>query len=212
MMKREIYTVGAGLVAIMASIGIAVAQETPEEQPVPQTPEVTPPSTQVSSPTPLQPGSPSSGTAQPDSPQSSPSSQPGRPSPTPQLTADQVTDEQVEQLVLALSEIEPLLRKASAELQANQDAAKRQQIEQQFESQATQVVESTGLTVEQYIQLVTLAQRDQEFGQRVNQQLEQLQEESESPQSEAVESASPEEEVPTEPSEAEDPSETEEEQ
>lgn len=91
---------------------------------------------------------------------------------TPTLDPDSVTDEQVVQLVEALLEIEPLLRKASTDLDATTDPAERQQIEQQFESEATQIVQAKDLTVEQYVQLMNLANANPAFGQRVSEQID----------------------------------------
>ncbi len=100
---------------------------------------------------------------------------PATPLAIPSLTPEQVTDEQVDQLVTALVDIEPLLREASTELRRTQDPDEQRQIEQTFETEATAIVEDSGLTVDQYRQFINLANANPEFGQRVAQQLREVQ-------------------------------------
>lgn len=215
-MNRGINGVGASLLALMAMTGSVAAQEEPQGQPVPQQQvqeapqgQVSPSPSPGSSPQPLQ--SPAVGSPQPGS---SPTPQAVRTPAQPQLTADQVSEEQVEQLVTALSQIEPLLRQASTDLRASQDPAQRQQIERRFESQATEIVEEVGLTVDLYVQLVTLAKQDQEFGETVTEQLRQLQAESAAPTPSPQSSPDPDQPAdptptPAAPSDATDPLEAE---
>ncbi len=90
------------------------------------------------------------------------------------LTAEEVSDEQVQQLATALLQIEPMLRSASESLSEAESDEQRQQIAANFEQQATQTVVTVGLTVEQYRQLIELANSDPEFGQRVAAQLDEM--------------------------------------
>jgi hypothetical protein len=102
---------------------------------------------------------------------------PPQPAQPPSLQSEDVTDEQVDQLVAALLAIEPLVKQASTDLNQAETDQQRLQIEQQFERQATGIVEDNGLTVDQYRQLVNLANSEPAFGQRVAAALEELQQE-----------------------------------
>ncbi|MEN9230943.1 MAG: DUF4168 domain-containing protein [Thermostichus sp. DG02_5_bins_236] len=104
----------------------------------------------------------------------------GQASPTPGLTAEQVTDEQVEQLVQILLELDPLIRGASAQLRETQDEDEYEQIMQRTEVQASRVVEEQGLTVTQYRELMTLANESPVLNQRIRVRLQQVMEEAKS--------------------------------
>ncbi len=104
-----------------------------------------------------------------------PNARPATPLAIPTLTPDQVSDEQVDQLVAALVKIEPLLRQASEDLRNAPNESAQAAIEQEFEAEATTIVTENGLTVDQYRQLITLANSNPNFGQRVYQELQQLQ-------------------------------------
>ncbi|MEN9203285.1 MAG: DUF4168 domain-containing protein [Thermostichus sp. DG_1_6_bins_120] len=98
----------------------------------------------------------------------------GRVLPTPGLTAEQVTDEQVEQLVQILLELDPLIREASDQLRETQDEEEYEQIMQRTESQASRIVEEQGLTVLQYRELMTLANENPVLNQRIRVRLQEL--------------------------------------
>lgn len=96
------------------------------------------------------------------------------PQASPSLTADQVTDAQVEQLVRILLELDPLIRKASAQLRETQDEAEYEKIMQRTEAEASRIVEKQGLTVAKYRELMTLANEDPTLNQRVRLRLQEL--------------------------------------
>lgn len=95
--------------------------------------------------------------------------------PATTLSADDVSDEQVEQLASALLQIEPMLREATDDLASAETDEQRQEIATSFEQEATETVEGTGLSVDVYRQLIELANSNPEFGQRVAAQLDELQ-------------------------------------
>ncbi|MGQ9836891.1 MAG: DUF4168 domain-containing protein [Cyanobacteriota bacterium] len=98
-------------------------------------------------------------------------------SPTPGLTAEQVTDAQVEQLVQILLELDPLIREASNQLRETQDEDEYEQIMQQTETEASRIVEEQGLTVPQYRELMTLANENPVLNQRIRVRLQEVMEE-----------------------------------
>ncbi len=108
------------------------------------------------------------------------------------LTAEEVSDEQVQQLATALLQIEPMLRSASESLSEAESDEQRQQIAANFEQQATQTVVTVGLTVEQYRQLIELANSDPEFGQRVAAQLDEMMPAAQEPEVQDPEAEEPE--------------------
>ncbi|MEO1134713.1 MAG: DUF4168 domain-containing protein, partial [Cyanobacteria bacterium J06639_1] len=91
------------------------------------------------------------------------------------LTAADITDEQVEQLARSLLAIQPLLIAANREIQNAGSPTEQREIEQSFETQAIAIVTREGLSVEQYRELLMLADRNPEFEQRVSAQLDDLQ-------------------------------------
>lgn len=91
------------------------------------------------------------------------------------LNAEEVSDEQVEQLASALLQIEPMLRQATDNLAAAETDEQRQEIATSFEQEATETVVETGLSVDLYRQLIELANSNPQFGQRVAAQLDELQ-------------------------------------
>ncbi|MEN9225593.1 MAG: DUF4168 domain-containing protein [Thermostichus sp. HHBFW_bins_43] len=140
-------------------------------------------------PSPAAPASPASGGA-PLSPATPNPAQPRQGSPSPNLTAEQVTDAQVEQLVNILLELDPLIREASAQLRETQDEDEYEQIMQRTEAQATRIVEAEGLSVAQYRDLMTLANENPVLNQRIRVRLQEVMEE-------ATSSDSPEPATPT---------------
>lgn len=161
--KHLIQLMATGVLTITLGFWPITLQAQEEDQPTPEQPTTE----TTSSPPPL--ASPPPAQA-PSLPQAQP----------PSLQSEDVTDEQVDQLVAALIAIEPLVKKASADLNQAETDQQRLQIEQQFERQATGIVEDNGLTVDLYRQMVNLANSESAFGQRVAAALEELQQETDS--------------------------------
>lgn len=106
--------------------------------------------------------------------------QTGQASPTPGLTAEQVTEEQVEQLVNILLKLDPLIREASNQLRETQNEDEYERIMQQTETKASRIVEEQGLTVPQYRELMTLANENPVLNQRIRVRLQKVLEEAKS--------------------------------
>lgn len=104
-----------------------------------------------------------------------------RPTPPPTLNPDTISDEEINNLVQALQKIQPLVEKASRDLQATAEPDKRQQIESEFETTATRVVRDHNLTPERYRDLITLANNNPAFRRRVQARLDALRPPSPSP-------------------------------
>lgn len=141
-------------------------------------------------PSPTAPASPASGGA-PLSPAPPSPVQPGQASPSPSLTAEQVTDAQVEQLVNILLELDPLIRGASAQLRETQDEDEYEQIMQRTEAQASRIVEAEGLSVVQYRELMTLANESPVLNQKIRVRLQEVMEEAASSDSPAPATPTP---------------------
>ncbi|MEN9253138.1 MAG: DUF4168 domain-containing protein, partial [Thermostichales cyanobacterium BF3_bins_165] len=97
------------------------------------------------------------------------------------LNPDTISDEEINNLVQALQKIQPLVEKASRDLQATAEPDKRQQIESEFETTATRVVRDHNLTPERYRDLITLANNNPAFRRRVQARLDALRPPSPSP-------------------------------
>ncbi|MDX2272418.1 MAG: DUF4168 domain-containing protein [Cyanobacteriota bacterium] len=162
MLKSPIYLALLSLVVSLGSLP-ALAQSPSPASEASVAPE--------SSPSPADPTETSPQPAPPPPPRRTP------PSAASTLTPEQVSDQQIEQLVSALLELDPLIRQASTDLKAAEtakDDAKYQQIFQETEVKATQIVQKTGLTVEQYRQIMTLANENPTLKQRVQQHLDKV--------------------------------------
>ena len=93
---------------------------------------------------------------------------------TDELSSEQVAPQQVESMVRSLMGIQPLLEAASRELQVARSEVEEQAIEREFVKTASEIVEQEGLTVSLYSQLMTLANHDPEFRDRIAYQLDLL--------------------------------------
>jgi hypothetical protein len=91
------------------------------------------------------------------------------------LTNATVSSEQVSQMVRAMLAIQPLLEQTNKKLAAVNSDEQKLQIELQFEKQASAIVQKQGLSVEQYRQLMVLANGDNDFKQRVATRITELQ-------------------------------------
>ena len=96
---------------------------------------------------------------------------------TNQLTNDAVGGEQVSQLVRSLLAIQPLLEEANDRMLAAEGEEEQWEIEQAFIQDASTIVEAQGLTVEQYRQLMALANNDPAFRDRVARKLDEMERE-----------------------------------
>ncbi len=96
---------------------------------------------------------------------------------TSQLTNDTVDAEQLDRLVRSLLAIQPLLEEANGQMLAAEGEEEQWEIEQAFIENASTIVEAQGLTVEQYRQLMALANNDPAFRDRVARKLDEMEQE-----------------------------------
>lgn len=92
----------------------------------------------------------------------------------PPLTNASVDDPMLLQLVKALLAIQPMLEEANSQLETVDSDDEQWAIQQEFNQNAATVVEAQGLTVEQYRQLMALANNDTAFRQRVARKLDEI--------------------------------------
>ncbi len=99
------------------------------------------------------------------------------PSAEPAVTpaTETVSEAMLTSFVTSLLAIQPLLEEASTALLATESDAERQEIEQRFEDQAIAIIDTNQLSVADYRRLITLANSDESFTQRVAAEIDRLQ-------------------------------------
>ncbi len=93
----------------------------------------------------------------------------------PRLTLDpgNIPSEKVSQFVYACLQVVKLIENREGELQAAETESESLRIEQEIEAEALAIIEKAGLTRQEYLQLLGLANTDPEFGERVAIQLQE---------------------------------------
>lgn len=84
-----------------------------------------------------------------------------------------IPSEKVSQFVQACLQVVTLIERRESELQAAEIEAESTRIEQEIEAEALAIIERNGLTRQEYLQLLGLANTDPEFGERVAIQLQE---------------------------------------
>lgn len=98
----------------------------------------------------------------------------------PDLGISEITDsgtissEKVSQFADAYIGIVDLISGRSEELQQAETAQEYNQLEQELEAAAIEIIQETGLTPPEYLQLLTLADTDTEFSERVATQIQDI--------------------------------------
>lgn len=87
--------------------------------------------------------------------------------PRPELDPDTIPSEKVSQFVQACVQVVALVERREAELQAAETDADSLRIQQEIEAEALAIIQAAGLTRQEYIQLLGLANTDAEFGEQV---------------------------------------------
>lgn len=82
------------------------------------------------------------------------------------LTAD-IPSEKVSQFVAACLQVVALIERREGELQAAEAESESLRIQQDIEAEAVAIIQLTGLTRLEYLQLLGLANVDAEFGERI---------------------------------------------
>ena len=89
-----------------------------------------------------------------------------RPS-SPSLTADTIPSEKLAQFVAAYGRVMALIQRNESLIATAETEQDSSRLQQAIETSAAQVIEQAGLTRSEYIQLLSLANLDDEFGEKV---------------------------------------------
>ncbi len=97
--------------------------------------------------------------------------QPAQNSPT--FDANTIPSEKVSQFVRAYLQVLDLINQRESDLQAAETELESRRLEREIEAEAFSIIEQAGLTRQEYLQLLSLANADPEFGERVAAQLQE---------------------------------------
>jgi hypothetical protein len=89
------------------------------------------------------------------------------------LDTDDISAEKISQFVQAYLHVLALIEQRENELQGAELESESQQIQQEIEGQAVDLIQATGLTLQEYLQILSLTNIDPEFGERVAAQLQE---------------------------------------
>lgn len=89
------------------------------------------------------------------------------------LSSGDIASEKVNQFVQAYLQVLQLIEQHEGELQGAETDPEAQQVERQVEAEALSVIKTVGLTQQEYLQLLGLANVDPEFGERIAAQLQE---------------------------------------
>lgn len=92
----------------------------------------------------------------------------------PNLDPGNIPSEKVNQFVRACLQVVKLIERRESDLQSLEGSAESRRLEQEIEAEALAIIETAGLTRQEYLQLLGLANTDPEFGERVANQLQEL--------------------------------------
>jgi hypothetical protein len=88
-------------------------------------------------------------------------------------SANDIASEKVSQFVQAYLQVLSLVEQKEPIVQAAETRLEASQLEREIEAEAWVLVEKTGLTRQEYLQLLGLANSDTEFGERIAAQLQE---------------------------------------
>lgn len=89
------------------------------------------------------------------------------------LDPSNIPAEKVSQFVHACLQVVALIERREGELQGAETESESSRIEQEIEAEALTIIEQAGLTRQEYLQLLGLANTDPEFGERIAVQLQE---------------------------------------
>jgi hypothetical protein len=89
------------------------------------------------------------------------------------LDPNNIPSEKVSQFVHACLQVVALIERREGELQGAETESESLRIEQEIEAEALAIIEKAGLTHQEYLQLLGLANTDPEFGERIAIQLQE---------------------------------------
>lgn len=90
------------------------------------------------------------------------------------LGAEDISSEKVSQFVHAYLKVLALVEQREGDLQAAETQLESLRVQQEIEAEAFATIESAGLTWQEYLQLLGLANTDPEFGERIVIQLQEI--------------------------------------
>jgi hypothetical protein len=83
------------------------------------------------------------------------------------IDANTISSEKVSQFAYACLQVVALIERREGELQAAETESESLRIQRDIEAEAIAIIEHAGLTRQEYLQLLSLANVDPEFGERV---------------------------------------------
>jgi hypothetical protein len=89
------------------------------------------------------------------------------------LDPNNIPSEKVSQFVHACLQVVALIEQREGQLQGAETESESLRIEQEIEAEALAIIEEAGLTHQEYLQLLGLANTDPEFGERIAIQLQE---------------------------------------
>lgn len=89
------------------------------------------------------------------------------------LDADDISAEKINQFVQAYLQVLALIEGRETELQGAEIELESQEIQREIEAQAIGLIQAAGLTLQEYLQLLSFTNIDPEFGERVAAQLQE---------------------------------------
>lgn len=89
------------------------------------------------------------------------------------LDPSSIPSEKVSEFVHACLQVVALIERREGELQGAETETESLRVEQEIESEALAIIEKAGLTRQEYLQLLGLANTDPEFGERIAVQLQE---------------------------------------
>ena len=89
------------------------------------------------------------------------------------FNTDAISPEKINQFIHAYLQVTNLIEQREGELQAAETDSESERIQQDIEAQAIGLIESESLTLQEYLQLLGLANLDPEFSDRIALQLQE---------------------------------------
>ncbi|MBD2461632.1 DUF4168 domain-containing protein [Oscillatoria sp. FACHB-1407] len=91
----------------------------------------------------------------------------------PNVDINAISSEKISQFVQAYLQVVELIERREGELQGAETDLESVRVQQEIEAEAFAIIESAGLTWQEYLQLLGLANTDPEFGDRIATQLQE---------------------------------------
>ncbi|WP_416668022.1 DUF4168 domain-containing protein [Egbenema bharatensis] len=89
------------------------------------------------------------------------------------LDANAISTEKISQFIQAYLSVVGLIEQRESDLQSAETESESMQMQQAIRTEAVELIQDKGLTLQEYLQLLNLANVDPEFGERVTAQLQE---------------------------------------